>query len=200
MNRLAAPLLALCAATTLLAQDVTFSGKCEDGEAVCYYCPGFDYVLDNTHTKLVSSTIALAPFVGQYVTGTGVWNGSTTSPTITVTAMSVVPESFSIGGGGALGGEVSFTVHGVPGDFAVVALGLSDGFVPVAGYGTLFLSPQSLFVLGQGVVDGESGEFDVEIPIPNNPALAGFQVFGQAGLISSGGATRLTNSDRKVIG
>lgn len=185
-------------ATSTFAQEVTFDGKVEDGENVCYYCPGFDFVLDNTHVSLVSPTIALLPLVGQYVHGTGMWNGSATAPKITVTAIQVVPQSFSIGGNGSIGGEMKFTANGAPGSLAILTLGFKDGFVPFGSWGTLFLNPNQMIVLGQGTTDG-GGEFSIDIDIPDQPALIGLQVFGQAALVPAGGLLHLTNSDLKIL-
>ncbi len=188
----------LFAATAVFAQDVSFSGHVQDGKAVCYYCPGFEFVLDNTHASLHSSTIALAPFVGSYVTGTGHWNGSTTTPSIEVTAIQVVPEAFSIGGGGTIGKKMSFNVQAAPGVTAVSVLSFKDGFVPMGTWGTFFLDPLQFFVLGQGVTDS-NGQFAIKIDVPNEPALIGLKVFGQAGILGSAGNWTLTNSDLKVL-
>ena len=199
MNRFAALSLAALLAAPLCAQDVSFAAHVQDGKAVCYYCPGYDYVIDNTHASLHSSTQSLAQFVNLYVTGTGVWNGSTTAPTIDVTSIQVAPETFSIGGSATLGSQINFTVFGQPGDTAITLVGFKDGFVPVAGWGVVFLDPASLFVLGQGTVNS-SGEFKIKVNLPNNTALIGLQVFGQAGVIASGGGTHLSNPDLRIIG
>lgn len=199
LNRIGTFALSLVVASTLFAQDVQFSAKVEDGEDVCYYCPGSDYVIDNTHCKLVSSTINLAPFIGQYVKGTGVWNGSTTNPTVQVTSMVVAGEGFTIGGGGALGGEIQFTAHGNPGESAFILLGATDSFIPAGNLGVLYLNPSSMFVLGQGTLAGD-GEFSIDIDVPNLPSLSGVGVFGQAVIGPVGAYPRFTNSDRKVLG
>jgi len=199
MNRLATALTCLFVAGSLAAQDVSFWGKVEDGENVCYYCPGYDYVVDNTHTKLTSSTVDLAPFVGQYVTGKGTWSGTSASPTLTVTEMSVAPEGFTIGGGANLGGEAKFIAHGTPGQNAAILLAASDGFVPAGANGILFLNPTSLLILGQGVVEND-GEFAIEVSIPDVPALNGLAIFGQAVFTPGVGMPRFSNLDRKVIG
>lgn len=185
-------------ASSSFAQEVTFDGKVEDGENVCYYCPGFDFVLDNTHVSLVSPNIPLLPLVGQYVHGTGMWNGSTTAPKITVTTIQVVPQSFSIGGNGSIGGEMRFTANAAPGSLAILTLGFKDGFVPFGAWGTLFLAPNQMIVLGQGTTDG-GGEFSIEIDIPDQPALIGLHVFGQGAVVPPGGLLSLTNSDLKIL-
>jgi hypothetical protein len=131
------------------------------------------------------------------VRGTGIWNGSTTLPAIQVTSIAAVPTTFSIGGGGSIGSELDFTAFGNVGDTAIVVLSYSDSFLPIQGFGVLFLAPQSMIVLGQGPIES-NGEFEVEVQVPNIPALIGFKVFAQAGLIGPSG-TRLTNSDLKTI-
>jgi hypothetical protein len=199
MHRIATAITCLFVAGSLAAQDVSFWAKVEDGENVCYYCPGYDYVIDDTHTKLKSSTINLAPFVGQYVKGKGSWSGTLALPTITVTEMSVVSEGFSIGGGANLGGEAKFIAHGTPGQTAAILLAASDGFVPAGQNGILFLNPTNLLILGQGLVE-DDGEFSIEVSIPNVPALNGLAVFGQAVFTPAAGMPRFSNLDRKVIG
>lgn len=185
-------------ASSSFAQEVTFDGKVENGEAVCYYCPGFDFVLDNTHVSLVSPTIALLPYVGQYVHGAGVWNGSTTAPKITVTSIAIVPQAFSIGGNGHTGGTVQFTAAGVPGSTGIVLMGFADGFVPFGAWGCLFLNPTQMFVLGQGTLGG-NGQYSIKIDVPDEPALIGLKLFGQAALVPQNGTLQLTNSDLKIL-
>ncbi len=180
------------------AADVQFSGKVENGEGVCYYCPGFDFVLDFTHTSLTSSTIPLAPFVGQYVTGTGHWNGSTTAPKIEVTAIQATPQSFSIGGNATIGNRIKFTTFGTPGDTAIVLVAGADSFAPVPGFGVLFLSTTPVVVLGQGTIGGQ-GDVEIRVDLPADPALVGLKVFGQAARVGAAGHS-LTNSDLKIIG
>jgi len=187
----------LLMSSPLLAQDVTFSGKVENGEGVCHDCPGFDFVLDYTHTSISSATIDLKPFVGLYVKGEGHWNGSVTTPALDVTSLTVVPQSFSIGGGGSIGKTLKFTTFASPGDLAFVMASTKDSFVPSPGVGILFLDPLHLSFLGSGFVGG-GGEFTLKVDVPNDPALIGLSVFGQAGLFT-GGALTTTNSDLKVI-
>ena len=198
MNRIAVTLLATVLALPLLAQEITFSGKCEDGEDVCYYCPGYDYVLASPPPRLLGSNVNLAPFAGKQVRGTGIWNGSTTAPVITVTSIQAVEQTFSIGGSATIGKKISFTAIGNPGDFAAIALSLVDGFIPVPGYGAVLLNSQSMFVLGQGTVDG-GGEFDITFDIPNDPALVGLNLFGQAVTVGPSGVPMLTNNDLNTI-
>jgi hypothetical protein len=150
-----------------------------------------------THTSLSSTTIDLTPFVGMYVTGEGHWNGSSTTPAIDVTSLTVVPQSFSIGGGGSIGKTLGFSAFGTPGDLAIVMTAFNDGFIPLDGVGVVFLDPLSLSVLGSGPIGGD-GELKIKVDVPNDPALIGLPVFGQAGLVSPFGITT-TNSDLKVL-
>jgi hypothetical protein len=182
---------------TASAQEVRFSGHLQNGESVCYYCPGFDFVLDNTHASLSSTTIDLLPFVGGYVRGVGQWNGSVTSPAIVVTTIDLVPQTFSIGGNASPGNKMKFTVLGAAGEMAVIAVAFHDGFFPVNG-DIVFLAPQSLMILGQGSLGG--GSMEVKVELPNNAALIGLGVFGQAAIVHGDGTLTMTNSDLKVIG
>jgi len=195
-----ATLAFLFAATEVAsAQNVQFRGKVENSEAACYYCPGFDFVLDYTHVRLFCPT-PLSPYMSQQVIGTGVWNGSVTAPAITVTSIQITEESFSFGGGGALGESLKFTAKGTEGQLSLIFGAFLDGFIPVPGYGVIFLDPNTFFVLGDGVID-DSGEFEIEVEIPNQANLIGLKVFGQAAMIDPvTGAGFLSNSDMKTIG
>ena len=73
-------LIASLAAASIDAQQVHFRGKVEDGEAVCYYCPGAGFVVDCTKVRISSSVYNLLPLVGQQIKADGIWNGSTTLP------------------------------------------------------------------------------------------------------------------------
>ncbi|MEZ5977686.1 MAG: hypothetical protein R3F34_05645 [Planctomycetota bacterium] len=190
--------LTLTASFALAQDEVHFSGKVENGEGVCYYCPGFDFVVDNTHTSLSSSTIDLLPYVGSYCVGVGTWNGSTTSPAIEVLDISIVPQAFSIGGNSSPGGKMSFNVQAAPGEFALVAVAYKDGYVSLGDAGCAFLAPDTLFVLGQGFTGG-SGQMSIKVDLPDDPNLVGRTVFAQAAVAHFDGTVTLTNSDRKVI-
>lgn len=192
-------LVSVLATVAVGAQTVNFRGKVEDGESVCYYCPGFGFVIDGTKTTLTSSTISLLPFVGQQVIGTGVWNGSTTSPNIFVLSMSLVAESFSIGGGASIGDSLQFTVAGSANDVCVAVGSLGSGFTNFGPLGICFLGFPTLLILGDGVADS-SGEFSVDVEIPNLPALIGLNIFGQGAILPVNGAAYLSNLDMKTLG
>jgi hypothetical protein len=204
MQKILFPLLAIALFTpTALTQEVTFRAKVEDGENLCYYCPGFGFTIHGTKTTLSSSVYNLTPYISTHIRGVGQWNGSTTAPNIDITFLAPVAESFSIGGGGDLGKELDFTANGLPGDIAVVAGSVGNlggaGFTPLAGTGVVFLGLNNLIVLGSGVTDGQ-GEFTREVFIPNLPAFQGLQVFGQGVIFPSGDQPYTTNVDFKVLG
>ncbi|MCP5149717.1 MAG: hypothetical protein H6983_19485 [Ectothiorhodospiraceae bacterium] len=186
-------------ATTAPAQTVHMRGKVEDGEGVCYYCPGFDWVLDCSDVPITSTAHNLGAFLGEYVDLVGVWNGSLDKPIVEVTEIAVVPEAISIGGGAAVGGSLDITVKGEPGDVAVVLGSLGSGFIPLAPSGeVLQIAPQGAFLLGLDVIGGD-GEANVEVPL-SNPAAIGVEVRTQAIVYHRSGApATLTHTDCKVI-
>jgi len=94
---------------TVSAQSVQFRGKIENGEGACYYCPGFDFVVDCVDAPVSSSVYDLNLYIGMQVDATGVFNGSAAQPIIDITSLQVVAPSFSIGGGASIGGDVKFT-------------------------------------------------------------------------------------------
>jgi hypothetical protein len=182
------------------AQEVVFRGKIEDGENLCYYCPGFGFIVNGSKTTLSSSAYNLNAYIGEHVVGTGIWNGSASAPNIHVTDLVVTPETFTIGGGGDLGDTIDFTAYGAPGDVAVVAGALgAASFVPIDAAGVSFLDLASLRILGLGTVDG-SGEYSAEVFIPDLPAFQGLTVFGQGIVFPLGGDPFVTSPDFKTLG
>jgi hypothetical protein len=187
-------------AATADAQDVTFRGKIEDGEDICYYCPGFGYIVNGSKTTLSSSTLNLELYVGSHVIGTGTWNGSSSAPNIHVTSLVVTPETFSIAGGGDLGDFISFNAYGSPGDLAVVAGALSGAsFVPIGTAGVSFLDLSTVRILGIGTIDG-GGEYSSEFFVPDMPAFQGLTVFGQGVVFPQVGEPFVTSPDFKTLG
>ena len=191
------------AATTLLvsmvsAQSVHLRGKVEDGEGTCYYCPGFDFVIDCTDIPIASSAYDLNAFMGMQVEATGTYNGLAATPLIEITSLQVVPESFSIAGGGSIGGTMDFVAHANPGDLALLMLSRASGMT-FLGENILMLDPGTTLILGIDVVNS-NGEGEISIPLPNNLGLVGLEVFGQAAIKpSTGGLYYFTNPDCKVI-
>ncbi len=187
-------------AAPALSQEVTFRGKVEDGEDVCYYCPGFGYVIDGTKTTLSSTNYALEPLVGSQIRAVGIWNGSASAPNIHITFLEVVQESFSLSGGGQLGDDLGFTANGQPGDAAIVARALgATGFLALPGLGVAFLDATSLAMVGAGPTDG-SGEYSKDLAIPNLPGLQGLTIFGQGLILRPSGELYTTNPDLKTLG
>jgi hypothetical protein len=200
----ARPILALLSLAALAgstaSQEVSFRGKIEDGEDICYYCPGFGFVVNGSNTTLSSSAYNLNPLIGSHVRATGTWNGSTSSPNIHITWLEVTPESFTLGGGGQLGSELDFTAFSMPGDTAVVAGSFgAASFTVLPGSGVAFLDWNGLFVVGSGVM-GSNGELSRKVAIPNIPSLQGLKVFGQGMVFPSAGTPFVTSPDWKTLG
>jgi hypothetical protein len=202
---LLAKLLAATTAFALIAanadaQEVTFRGKVEDGEDLCYYCPGFGYIVNGSKTTLSSSTLNLELYVGSHVVGTGMWNGSATAPNIHVTSLVVTPETFTIGGGHELGDFIDFTAYSAPGDMAVVAGAVgASSFVPLGAAGVAFLDFSSVRIMGIGEVD-DNGEYSAEFFVPDLPAFQGLTVFGQGVVFPQVGEPFVTSPDFKTLG
>jgi len=192
-------LLAATLATTIDAQSVHLRGKVENGEGACYYCPGFDYVIDVANYPITSSVYNLGSLIGLQIEATGQWNGSFAAPVVDITSLALVNESFSIGGGGSVGGRLKFTATSTPGDSAILTASLGAGFVPLfPTHETFVLDPSTFVVLGSRVMGG-NGEATFEIPAVSS-ALAGVDVFGQALVLPQNGAPAyLTNADFKNI-
>ncbi|MGH7149057.1 MAG: hypothetical protein ACREIU_00085, partial [Planctomycetota bacterium] len=158
------------------AQPVTFRGKVEDVSGTSN-----QFVVDGTNTQLASATINLNAFVGQQVLIDGVWNGSSAAPSVSVQSIAIVPRTFEVGGNGSIGEEIRFGAFGAPGDAAVLAAALQPTFLPLPGLGVAFLDPLNLIVVGTGTI-GQDGNFEVVVPIPNNPAFVGLDVRGQGAI------------------
>jgi hypothetical protein len=196
MNRLSSLscLLALLAGTNVaFGQAVTFRGKVEDvpGTANQFFVGG-------TNTQLTSPTIGLNAFLGQQVLINGVWNASMTSPSVTVQSISIVPRTFEVGGNGSLGGQMSFAAFGNPGESALLAMALQPSFLPMAALGVVFLDPSTWIVVGTGAI-GLDGDFEVALPIPNDPVFLGVNAFGQGAIFGPGIAALITNPDARKI-
>lgn len=183
-------------AAGLSAQAVTLRGRVTDGSAAgCYYCTGFAHVFKYTGTRLQSSTVNLNPFMNQDITVTGTWNGTF----VDVTSAQLVPESFSISGGGLLGASFDINTNGTPGNLAINLLALGAGLViPFSDLG-LQLNPASTVVHGFGVIDS-GGEYSSELLVPNLPSLIGLRIFGQGVVLPASGNFYSTNPDAKEIG
>jgi len=188
--------LTLAALPSLQAQvPVKLSGKVTDGSAAaCYYCPGFKHVIKHSGTRLQSSTLDLDLFMNQQVQICGTWDGTF----VTVVSAEVVPESFSISGGGKIGGFFSFNSYGIPGDLGINLLAFRTGMtVPFADLG-LLLDLVSLRVLGSGSL-GSTGDHKDVLDIPNEPGLIGLRIFGQGVILTQDGSFFSTNLDSKLI-
>ncbi len=193
-------ILPLLLASTLCAQVVQFRGKIENESASCYYCPNTGYVLACSDYRLAAGPgIAFAPFNGVHVRGTATIGGTTSNPQLNVITLEPTAETFSIGGGGELGGDFGLTAWANPGDVAFFAAALTKGLSVIPTTDVLFLNPNAYVLLGAELVDGE-GEANLEVLIPNIPSLFGINVFSQALIAPTSGTPFLTNLDCKTIG
>jgi hypothetical protein len=191
--------LALFATTaSLFAQSAVLRGEIADGRATgCYYCPGYQFVLKWVGTRLESTTVNLAQFevLSQIVEMTGTWDGTI----FHVTAAHNITSMFDLTGNGSLGGRFRCDAVGNPGDLAVNAISLGTSFmIPVPNTPTL-LQPSTTVVMGIGIT-GANGEFRSDINIPQNPALVGLRINGQAIFAPlNNGALYSSNLDTKVV-
>lgn len=185
---------------TLSAQTITVRGELGDGRATgCYYCPGSRYVIKWSETQVDSSTINLALYLNQELMLTGTLGTNAGRPSIDVTAVQVVTETFSFSGQGRIGNRFRAGTQASPGDLAVNLFALNAGFVAAGGPLTLLLDPTATVVLGVGVANN-NGEFKSDVDIPNVPALVGLHVFGQSLIVpQSTGVPFTSNPDSKIV-
>jgi len=190
LSYLSIPLL-LALPSVSAAQSVVLRGKVEDVSGT-----SGQFFLDCTDVDLSSSAFNLNLFVGAQTEIHGTWNGSVSNPAVVVEAIQVVQETFEIGGGGKIGEEARPHVTGAPGSLAVTFASLSTSFAPLGSSGTAFLGGNP-FPTGAGTIGG-SGQIEFSIPIPNDPALIGVDVFGQGAVVAAGNVL-LTNPDCKTL-
>lgn len=182
----------LLLAAPSLAQQVTFQGKVEDVQGTTN-----QFVLDCTNTSLSSPTIDLNPFVGVTVEITGDWNGSAANPAVVVSSIQAVPETFEIGGGAKIGEFSQLGFVGNPGELALGVLSRAPAFVPYPRANGVILVDVNRKFLQRVRVVGATGIVQEPFFIPNDPALVGFEFFGQGALLGNG--VRMTNPDCKTI-
>lgn len=172
---------------------MTLRGKVEDASG-----SSGQFLVECTNVDLQSSTINLNALVGSQTVITGAWNGSSTSPLVQVTEIGIVTETFEIGGSSKIGENAIFSITGSP--TSVFAMYSSAGtfFQPFRNAGAVMLDPGTLHQVAFGVI-GSEGNFQVKVPIPNNPDLIGITVYGQ-GVKSPGvGSYFLTNADCMTV-
>lgn len=187
-------------AAALSAQTVTVRGELGDGRATgCYYCPGSRYVVKWTETQIDSSTINLALYLNQQLQLTGTFNGTLARPSIDVTAVQVVTETYSFSGQSRIGSRLRPSTHAAAGDLAFNLIALDAGFASAGGSMTVLMDPATTMVLGFGVCDN-NGEFRSNADIPNVPALVGQRVFGQSMIVPiAGGLPFGSNPDVAIV-
>ncbi len=192
--RPSAVLTTLCLlASITTAQNVTFRGQVEDVQGTQN-----QFVVDCSNVQLVAPAINLQTFVGLQTEITGTWNGSSVAPSVTVSAIQAVAESFEIGGKGEIGDELTFGVTGPVGRPTAMFASLGSTFAPLAGAGAVFIDLGIARPIASGIIPG-GGNLQVKVAIPNNPNLVGTTVYGQAGILAAPGQIFLTNNDCKTL-
>lgn len=162
------------------AQQVTLRGEVEDVPR----SPG-QFVLNFTEVKLIGAGASLGALAEQKVVLTGEWDGNAATPTVVVTSASPSTETFEIDGALKVGGACSIALIGTPGTPAFGYLSTSLDFVPLPN-GEVALIDFTRIVFSVATTIPGSGEREVPFSIPNNPALAGLQIFGQGAFLSGG--------------
>lgn len=193
MNPISIGIAALVLAASASAQSVTFNGKVEDVSGTQN-----QFFVDCTDTRLTSTAFNLNLFVGQQTRITGTWNGSAANPSVNVTDIQVIPEVFELGGGAKIGGVLKVGFIGTPGDLAISRIALQPGFAPIDGAGVLFLDMSTAVAGTSGIIPG-GGILQTNLPIPNNPALIGLEIYGQGATITPEGVVTVTNPDCKTL-
>lgn len=175
-------------ASSAFGQQVTLRGKVEDFGAGQFH-------VDCTNVELVSSAFNLNAFVSEQVLIVGNRVGS--GALVDVTSITIVPEIFEIPGNPEVGDTVRFGATHTPGSQVFFRAALAPGFVPVGGIGTYFLDPAGDLQATSGII-GAQGNLELAVPMPNNPALIGRTVYGQA-IVRTGSTFLLSNPDCKDI-
>ena len=182
---------ALLFAATTNAQQVSFVGKVEDVSGTTN-----QFFVDCTNAQLTSG-INLNPFNGEMVSITGMWNGSVGSPSVNVDTIELAAETFEIGGGAKIGDDSNLSFIGQPGDNVVGFLATGSSFIPTVDQ-VIMIDPTKIRLTLAGTIGG-SGILEMQFFIPNNPALIGFEIFGQGAFVADDGTVTLTNPDCKEI-
>jgi hypothetical protein len=186
--------LAVLLSGPALGQQVTFRGQVEDVQGTQN-----QFFVDCTDISLTSAAFDLNLFVGEQTEITGLWNGSAAFPSVEVTAIETVAQSFSIGGGAKIGEKINFGVMGENGDIGVGFASAGPGFLPFAPHGVIQVDFANGFIVGSGTIFS-AGDVEFEFSIPDNPALVGMEIWGQGAVIDpTTFAMVLTNSDCRAI-
>jgi hypothetical protein len=175
------------------AQSLNFSGIVES-------VPGSAnrYTVACSNAELLSPDVDLMPFVNQHVHITGEWNVSYTDPIVYVEAVQAVPQIFALGGTGQIGMDLKVSFDADPGTVAFSQIATEPFFLSIGGSGTLFIDLSKVVGSTNGVVPA-SGTLEANLPIPNNPAFVGLELYAQGATFDSQGVLNLTNPDCKTI-
>jgi serine protease len=104
-----------------------------------------------------------------------------------------LPSGLRIVQDAGIGGAIQFEVTGAPGGLYFVAVAFGRGRQVVPGLGVLLLDPASLFTVWSGMLSG-AGAAGHAVPVPNQVALRGTDLFLQAFRTPGGSGAALTNS------
>ncbi len=191
MKKLLTLTASLLLASTAVAQEVTFRGKDEDVSGTQN-----QFFVDCTDVDLTSALFDLNDFIGMQTLITGTWNGSRVSPAVLVSDISVVPETFEIGGGGKLGDDMTFGITGPDGAFAAAFFSMDSDFLNLR-QGVVLIDLARSSKIAQGTIP-PIGNIEWTVTIPNDPTLVGLTGYGQ-GFYVSGGRLTITNPDCKEV-
>ena len=175
------------------AQSVSFRGEVDDVQGTVN-----QFVVQCTNVSLSSTTLNLNLFEDGDFLIEGTWNGSFTNPAVVVNALTPVIEDFDFGGGAKLGDFANFEIRADAGDqVSVIGTTTGPGFFPLPSAGAVLVGLDGLELYASGTVPA-GGFLQLNVPIPNNPALEGVTVYTQA-LLSTPTGFRLTQSDCKTL-
>ena len=86
-----------------------------------------------------------------------------------------------------------------PGSLLLLIAGVEPAYLPVPGFGTLYLDPMGAYgVVWPALVDSD-GYLDMDIPLPANPSLAGSKPQLQNLVLQPNGAVWLSNSVAPIL-
>lgn len=127
----------------------------------------------------------LGALEGLWVRAEGTLDSSNPTPNcvmLDVVRAVAVAERLEMGATVLLGTPLAFDLYGPPGSLAALFVSPYRSLLPLGGWGSLFLDPQSMISAGTALITG-SGKWTGAIPIPNVPALQFLRFNFQAALI-----------------
>jgi hypothetical protein len=98
-----------------------------------------------------------------------------------------------------LGNTLRMHQSAQPGSVLLLICGTAPDYLAVPGFGTLYMSPVGAYgIVWPALVDAD-GYLDMNLALPNNPALAGVQLHLQNLVLQPNGATWLSSSVAPVL-